>query len=358
MDFRQKVFKKENPKEVVYEAYGKITQEVKTDNRERISVHEDENNLSKKLPFFLNKNNKDIHNFSFNVSENDVNVYSLSKYVRACLNISVPIAIRLTLLYISKQRELLKNYLISIMHMIKGVNVLKVSTNGKLKKKTLKFSSYNITIIGSWSRKILNYDEITQVNIGSCCTTELCIFEKTCPGYVNRMDYIVIRTSNRSYSFLFFLDDDIVKIVKEISVFNKLSNILKNDKSSSNMNNKNNNLNEKNQNQIKNDGNNRGVSNTRNCMRDKLEDFTDKAINLKYFLLSNIKGAHKEIVNINSKEVKEILKKNNMIYFDTYNFQNKKINSLFLFLQIVLDIYGPEIWLTSKFDEILFTHLN
>ncbi|CAD2098558.1 conserved Plasmodium protein, unknown function [Plasmodium vinckei] len=358
MDFREKVFKKGNPKEVVYEAYGKITQEVKTDNRERVSVYEDENNLSKKLPFFMAKNNKDIYNFSFNISENDINVYSLSKYVQACLNISVPISVRLTLLYISKQRELLKNYLISIIHMIKGVTVLKVSTKGKLKKKTLKFNSYNIIIIGSWSRTILNYDEITQVNIGSCCTTELCIFEKICPDYVNRMDYIVIKTSNRSYSFLFFLDDDIVKIVKEISVFNKLSSLLKNDKSCSNVNKKINNLEEQNINQTKNDDNNRGVSNTKNHLRDKLEDFTDNGINFKYFLLSNIKFAHKEIVNVNSKEVKSIIKKNNMIYFDTYNFQNKKINSLFLFLQIVLDIYGPEIWLTSKFDEVLFTHLN
>ncbi|CXJ04853.1 conserved Plasmodium protein, unknown function [Plasmodium berghei] len=357
MNFREKVFKKENPKEVVYEGYGKITQEVKTDNREKTSVYEDENNLSKKLPFFMNKNNKDIYNFSLNISENDINVYSLSKYVQTCLNISVPIAIRLTLLYISKQKELLKNYLISIIHMIKGVTVLKVATNGKLKKRTLKFSSYNITILGYWSRKILNYDEITQVNIGSCCTTELSIFEKSCPNYVNRMNYIVIRTSGRSYSFLFFLDDDIVKIIKELSVYNKLSKILKNDKSCLYMNKKKKNFDEKNKNQIE-SNDNRGVSNTINYMREKLEDFSDSAINLKYFLLSNIKFAHKEIVNVNSKEVKEILKKNNMIYFDTYDFQNKKINSLFLFLQIVLDIYGPDIWLTSKFDEIIFTHLN
>ncbi|VWU51272.1 conserved protein, unknown function [Hepatocystis sp. ex Piliocolobus tephrosceles] len=76
-----------------------------------------------------------------------------------------------------------------------------------------------------------------------------------------------------------------------------------------------------------------------------------------YFELT-LKQSKTTNINITTKEIKEVIKKNDLIFFRKYNFKNTKINSLFFFLQIQMDICGPELWFTAKFDEYLFTHLN
>ncbi|KAI4836311.1 hypothetical protein MKS88_004102 [Plasmodium brasilianum] len=377
MSFHKKLNERQNCNEVVFEAYGKIDQEFKTSNRGVKAKNEIEDNLSKKLPFFLSKEKKKEKtcDFLMNISDQNDDVQFVSKIIKSYMNISEPLRVRLSLLYTTGQYDLFRNYIIAIKTMMKGFLVLKVSRNGNIKKRKVSFNSYYMTIIGNWSRKILLYDEITQINIGNSCTPELRIFEKKVQDYENRMNYVVLRTLYRDYSFLFITDDEILMRIKNISALGKLKNLLA---GKDNMLKKTNDLNVKRdaKQELKDNsfltsegnydditkeklqGSLKNIHQNDVILKDEKEDVRYTIQGFKYFFLSVIRSIKTKNVNIEIEKVKGMFKKSNMLYFDKYDFKNTKINSFFLFCQIALDICGPEVWFTSKFDEILFTRLN
>ncbi|SCO93575.1 conserved Plasmodium protein, unknown function [Plasmodium malariae] len=310
-----------------------------------------------------------------NISDQNDDVQFVSKIIKSYMNISEPLRVRLSLLYTTGQYDLFRNYIIAIKTMMKGFLVLKVSRNGNIKKRKVSFNSYYMTIIGNWSRKILLYDEITQINIGNSCTPELRIFEKKVQDYENRMNYVVLRTLYRDYSFLFITDDEILMRIKNISALGKLKNLLA---GKDNMLKKTNDLNVKRdaKQELKDNsfltsegnydditkeklqGSLKNIHQNDVILKDEKEDVRYTIQGFKYFFLSVIRSIKTKNVNIEIEKVKGMFKKSNMLYFDKYDFKNTKINSFFLFCQIALDICGPEVWFTSKFDEILFTRLN
>ncbi|SCP05288.1 conserved Plasmodium protein, unknown function [Plasmodium ovale] len=372
MSFKEKLYRRKKCNEVVYEAYGKIDQEVKTSEKGVKGKNETEENLAKKLPFFLNKKkNENTCDLLMNVSEHDEDVYFISKTIKTYLNLNEPVRIRLSLLYNTAQYDLFRNYLIAIRDMYRGIFALKVTRNGNIKKKKILFTTYNINIIGTWTRKIILYDEVTQVYISNSCTPELHIFEKKFEDYVNRKNYIVIRTLYRDYSFLFLRDDEIVMKIKKKSAMGKIKHLLKKNELRGELKGELKNElifkghpgSELQDNTISTTGENcedhlKNTHKGKLAMKDKIQDINATAQGFKFFFLRALRNSKTQSVDIDNEDVREMLKKNNMIQFDKYDFKNQKINSLFLFLQIMLDLCGPEIWFTSKFDEILFTHLN
>ncbi|SOV17957.1 conserved Plasmodium protein, unknown function [Plasmodium sp. DRC-Itaito] len=369
MSFKEKLNKRKKSNEVIFEGYGKIHQEFKIEDKPRGSKQE---NLSKKLPFFLNKKKKTTdYDFMVNVSEEDKDVKNVSRTIKLYLNINNDIRLRLSLLYISEQYELFRSYLIALKDMMKSIIVIKVTRKGNIKKKRLSFNSYNMSIIGNWSKKILLYDEITQINIGSCCTPELKIYENKFQDYNNRENYVVIRTLYRDYSFLFLTDYDIFMKLKNSSVLEKLKFILNNKNNPALLNDKDMNNNTDNQRKdklkIRSRTNNFIDFKRRTVYEQYLNhkddnntnediDTYDTSRGFKSFFFKVLRSIKTITIDMESEYVKAIMKPNNIIYFNKYNTLNHKINSFFLYCQIQLDICGPEIWFTSKFDDILFTH--
>ncbi|CAC9699096.1 conserved Plasmodium protein, unknown function [Plasmodium sp. DRC-Itaito] len=369
MSFKEKLNKRRKSNEIIFEAYGKIQQEVKGDDAPRGSKQE---YLSEKLPFFLNKKKKTTdYDFMVNISEEDKDVRNVSRTIKLYLNINNDIRLRLSLLYISAQYDLFRSYLIALKDMMKSIIVIKVTRKGNIKKKRLSFSSYNMSIIGNWSKKVLLYDEITQINIGSCSTSELKIYENKFQDYKNRGNYVVIRTRYRDYSFLFLTDYDIFMKLKNSSVLEKLKFILKNKNNPALLNDidmKNNGANQTKDNlNIRSKTNNfidfkrrtvyeQYVNHQNDNNTDEDVDLYDTSRGFKFFFFKVLRSIKTKTIDMENENIKAIMKPNNIIYFNKYNTLNHKINSFFLYCQIQLDICGPEIWFTSKFDDILFTH--
>ncbi|CRG95192.1 conserved Plasmodium protein, unknown function [Plasmodium gallinaceum] len=379
MSLEVKLNERRRNTEVVYEGFGKINQEVKLGKRRSIKKNEEEEEeISKNLPFFINRKKRISENYDFmmNVSEDDTDVQQIADILHSYLNISESIGIRLSLLYKTKQYYMFKNYLIAIKDVLEGFHVLKVTRSGKLQNKKLYFNCYHMNIIGSWSKKILLYDEIIDISIGSSCTPELRIYENKFKDIEKRTYYVVLRTKYRDYSFLFLMDDEILKRDKNLSVLGTFKKLLKNKK---NMNKKENSVNrtyhnleiqenvitdstkensQKTEDKI-NDNNPKNINNKDIQINDKTDEEIDNNIrNFKNFLLTVLRSLKGIKINMNNEKMKAICKPSNKIYFDKYDFDNKKINSFFLFFQIQLDVCGPEIWFTSKFNDIIFTYKN
>ncbi|GAW82089.1 hypothetical protein, conserved [Plasmodium gonderi] len=376
MSFKEKLQRRENCNEVVYEACGKIDQHFRV-NEKTIKHKNDEENFSKKLPFFMNKDKdkkNEKYDFLMNVTEGDEDVKFIAKTMNTYLNLGEGIRVRMALLYRTGQFNLFRNYLTAIKEIRKGIFALKITRKGDMRKKLLRFNIGHICIMGKWSRKILLYDEITQINIGNSCTSELRLFEKKYQDIYNRSNYVVLRSLYRDYSFLFIEDEKISMRIKSNSPLVKLKKLL----NKSPMIHKNNNLNlsnnpprelkdttisttEENCEDIKREIYHAKYENSRGnnfLAKDKGLDKNNTNQGFKYFFLSALKSIKSKNVDMYDEKVKAVIKKNNMIFFDKYDFRNAKINSFFLFCQIELDICGPEIWFTSKFDEMLFTHMN
>ncbi|KJP86277.1 hypothetical protein AK88_04091 [Plasmodium fragile] len=379
MSFRKKLDQRRNCNETVYEAYGKIDPHLNPNEKIIQAKNDVDENSAKKLPFFMNKamKNEKKYHFLMNVNERDEDVEFVAKAMSTYLNVGEAIRVRMALLYCTEQYTLFRNYLIALREMLKGVLAIKVTRKGKIKKNILRFNRGHICIMASWSRKILMYDQITQINIGSSCTPELRLFEKNYKDTSNRPNYVVLRTLYRDYSFLFITDEKILLKLKNECPLVKLKNLLKN----SNVHVQNDNL-ELNNSLMKKVNDNtistteenyedmrkkqqeencdgaRGTSSNHVLSKDKLQDLNNVSQGFKYFFLTVLRSIKSRSVDMYNEEIKEIIKKNNMIFFDKYDFKNEKINCFFLFCQIRFDICGPEIWFTSKFDEILFTHMN
>ncbi|CRH01606.1 conserved Plasmodium protein, unknown function [Plasmodium relictum] len=376
MSLAEKLNERKRNAEVVYEGFGKINQEVKLGKRRSIKKNEVEEEISKKLPFFMRRKERinEKYDFMMNISEDDVDVQETANILHSYLNISEYIGIRLSLLYKTKQYYLFKNYLIAIKDVLEGFRVLKVTRNGTLRKKKLNFNCYHMSIVGSWTRKILLYDEIIDISIGSSCTPELRIYESKFRDNEKRTHYVVLRTKYRDYSFLFLMDDEISKRDKNLSVLGTFKKLLKN---KGTIDKKKNSVNTSNNSEMKDSiiGNN--AENFEETIK-KIDENYKKKINIKNittnnkineeknnnlysfkdFLLTILKSLKGEEVNMENEKMKAICKPSNKIYFDKYNFDNKKINSFFLFCQIQLDVCGPEVWFTSKFNDIIFTYNN
>ncbi|CAA9989848.1 conserved Plasmodium protein, unknown function [Plasmodium knowlesi strain H] len=378
MSFQEILQKRRNPKEIVYEAYGKIDQNFKLHEKILKEKNEVDENSAKKLPFFMNKaaQNEKKYDFLMNVNERDEDVEFVAKAMSPYLNVNEAIRIRMALLYCTEQYTLFRNYLIAMKEILKGVLAIKVTRKGKIKKKILKFNRGHICIMANWSRKILLYDDITQINIGSSCTPELRLFEKRYKDTSNRPNYVVLRTLYRDYSFLFITDESILVKVKNESPFVKLKNLLKNPNvlvQNEHLHLNNFHMREVKDNTIstteeicedirrKQQEENYEAEERRNSnmlAKDKLNDMNNISQGFKYYFFTVLRSTKLRNVDMYSEEIKAIIKKNNMIFFDKYDFKNTKINCFFLFCQLQFDICGPEIWFTSKFDEILFTHMN
>ncbi|GAB67583.1 hypothetical protein PCYB_121510 [Plasmodium cynomolgi strain B] len=368
MSFKEKLYKRKNCNEVVYEGQGKIYQNVKPNEKTLKPKNDVDEKLTKNLPFFMNKAVK---------NERDEDVEFVTKAMSTYLNVGEAIRVRLALLYSTEQFTLFRNYLIAIKEILKGVLTIKITRKGKIKKNILRFNPGHISIIANWSRKILMYDEITQINIGSSCTPELRLFEKKYQDTSNRPNYVVLRTLYRDYSFLFITDEKILVRVKSESPLIKLKNMLKNANGFAQNDDlylNNSQMRELKDNTISTTAENcedirreqqeenyeggRGSSSNHALAKGKLQDVNNVSQGFKYFFLSVLRSIKSRGVDMYNEEIKAIIKKNNMIFFDKYDFKNWKINCFFLFCQIQFDICGPEIWFTSKFDEILFTHMN
>ncbi|EUD67786.1 hypothetical protein C922_01975 [Plasmodium inui San Antonio 1] len=379
MSFKEKMYKRKNCDEVVYEAYGKIDQNFKSNGNILKEKNDVDKSLTKNLPFFMNKdtNNKKKYDYRMNVNERDEDVEFVAKAMRIYLNVDEAIRVRMALLYTTEQFTLFRNYLIAIKEILKGVLTIKVTRKGKIKKKILKFNRGHICIMANWSRKILGYDEITQINIGSSCTPELRLFEKKYQDTSNRPNYVVLRTLYRDYSFLFITDEKILVRVKGESPLIKLKILLKNPNVL--LQNRDLHLNNSLMSELKDSTISTTQENCEDMRRDRqeenyegapgsisndviakdnMQDMNNVSQGFKYFFLTVLRSIKSRPVDMYNEEIKAIIKKNNMIFFDKYDFKNRKINSFFLFCQIQFDICGPEIWFTSKFDEILFTHMN
>ncbi|ANQ10070.1 Uncharacterized protein PCOAH_00041010 [Plasmodium coatneyi] len=379
MSFKEILEKRRNSNEIVYEAYGKIDPNLKPNKQTSKAKNDVDENSAKNLPFFMNKamQNGKKYDFLMNLNERDEDVEFVAKAMRIYLNVNEAIRVRMALLYCTEQYTLFRNYLIAVREILKGVLAIKVTRKGKIKKNILRFNRGHISIMGSWSRKILMYDEITQINIGSSCTPELRLFEKKYKDTSNRPNYVVLRTLYRDYSFLFITDEKILVKVKNESPLVKLRNLLKSpnghfgddhlDLNNSLMRERKNNTistTAENYEDIKTkqqEENYDGAGDRKNSHmldKDKLHDMNNVSQGFKYFFLTVLRSIKLRSVDMYSEEINAIIKKNNMIFFDKYDFKNAKINCFFLFCQIQFDICGPEIWFTSKFDEILFTHMN
>ncbi|CAI7721873.1 hypothetical protein PVIIG_01656 [Plasmodium vivax India VII] len=379
MSLKEKLYKRKNCNEVVYEAYGKIDQNLKPYEKTLNAKNGVDENLTKNLPFFMNKamQNEKKYDFLMNVNERDEDVEFVAKAMSTYLNVGEAIRVRMALLYSTEQFTLFRNYLIAIKEILKGVLTIKVTRKGKIKKNILTFNPGHICIMANWSRKILLYDEITQINIGSSCTPELRLFEKKYQDTSNRANYVVLRTLYRDYSFLFITDEKILMRVKSESPLIKLKNLLKNPNAllqNDDLGLNNSLMRELKDNTISTTEENcedmrreqheenyegaRGSSSNHLLAKNKLQDMNHTSQGFKYFFLHVLRSIKSRGVDMHNEEIKAVIKKNNMIFFDKYDFKNGKINCFLLFCQIQFDICGPEIWFTSKFDEILFTHMN